>query len=202
MLWHFSCCQVLNRFGASQGKVFVELLSRSDCKRANASHASVLLSMFMICDRGIVTKQILKADYNFDEEVWNDRSAEGKAFVSSLLQIDQKKRPSAEQALKHPWLHSETSLSDRTPDLEAMKSAQARLVQYAESGDFRKLVMQVIAKRATAEEILNLREIFNKFDSNHDGTITFEEFKHALAQSGFSDEVIQSIFRKLVRRSV
>lgn len=153
-------------------------------------------------NRDIVKKQILRADYNFDADVWKDRSHEGKDLVSSLLKLDQQKRLSAEQALRHPWFSSEANKSNREPDLVAMRSAQARLVQYAESGEFRKIVMNVVAKKATTEDILELREMFNEYDSNHDGTISFEEWKKALARSNLSDEVVQSIFRKLVSRAV
>jgi hypothetical protein len=83
-----------------------------------------------------------------------------------------------------------------------MRCAQARLVQYAESGEFRRVVMNVVAKKATTEDILELREIFNEYDSNHDGMISFKEWKRALARSNLSDEVVQSIFRKLVSRTV
>jgi serine/threonine protein kinase len=147
--------------------------------------------------RNIVTKQILSANYNFDADVWKDRSREGKQFVSSLLELDQQKRLSAEQALRHPWFSSKANMSKRKPDPLAMRCAQARLVQYAESGEFRRVVMNVVAKKATTEDILELREIFNEYDSNHDGMISFKEWKRALARSNLSDEVVQSIFRKL-----
>jgi serine/threonine protein kinase len=152
--------------------------------------------------RNIVTKQILSANYNFDADVWKDRSREGKQFVSSLLELDQQKRLSAEQALRHPWFSSKANMSKRKPDPLAMRCAQARLVQYAESGEFRRVVMNVVAKKATTEDILELREIFNEYDSNHDGMISFKEWKRALARSNLSDEVVQSIFRKLVSRTV
>jgi len=90
-------------------------------------------------------------------------------------------------------------LSTRVPNLQAMKATETRLVQYAESGEFKRVVMNVIAKKATTEDILELRNIFNEFDGDGDGTITFTEFKKALAQSNFTDDEIRSIFQKLVR---
>ena len=149
--------------------------------------------------RKVVIAAILKGDYNFDDdEIWQHRSQEGKDFVSALLQVDSGLRLNARQALKHPWLASETRLSDRNSNLERMEIAKTRLVLYAESGEFKKIVMQVIAKKAKTEDILELRKIFNNFDRNKEGTITFREFKEALSRSNLSDEELQDIFKKLV----
>lgn len=155
--------------------------------------------LFDTC-RSLVAKKILAADYNFDADVWHDRSQEGKDCVSLLLEIDPQKRLDAEEALKHPWFSSEANMSNQEPDLQTMIDTQNRLLQYAESGEFRKIVMNVIAKRATTDDILELREIFNEYDSDKDGTISLEDWKKALAKSNVSDEVIQSIFHKLVSR--
>jgi serine/threonine protein kinase len=150
--------------------------------------------------RNAIIRLILKGHYDFDAEVWKDRSQEGKEFVSALLQVDPIKRLDAKQALKHQWLRSETRLSDLTASLERMEIAKTRLVMYAESGEFKKIVMQVIAKKSRTEDILELVNIFNEFDRNQDGTITFSEFKEALSRSNLSDEELQDIFGKLVGR--
>lgn len=60
---------------------------------------------------------ILAGDFNFDApdnsnleegeeplpDVWAEISDEGKNFISSLLVMDRKARPSAQKALEHPW---------------------------------------------------------------------------------------------------
>ena len=149
--------------------------------------------------REVIIRAILKGEYDFDDaEVWQDQLQEGKDFVSALLQMDPNKRLNARQALKHPWLASKTRLSHSKSNMKRMEIAKARLVLYAESGEFKKIVMQVIAKKTKTEDILELRKIFNEFDRNKDGTITFREFKEALSRSNLSDEELQDIFRKLV----
>jgi serine/threonine protein kinase len=148
--------------------------------------------------RKVITRSILKGKYDFDADIWNDRSPQGKAFVSALLQVDPDERLNAKQALRHAWLRRETRLSDLKSMLERMEIAKTRLVLYAESGEFKKIVMQVIAKKSRTEDILELRKIFNEFDKNQDGTITFGEFKEALSRSNLSDEELRDIFHKLV----
>jgi calcium-dependent protein kinase len=148
--------------------------------------------------RKVITRSILKGKYDFDADIWNDRSPQGKAFVSALLQVDPDERLNAKQALRHAWLRRETRLSDLKSMLERMEIAKTRLVLYAESGEFKKIVMQVIAKKSRTEDILELRKIFNEFDKNQDGTITFGEFKEALSRSNLSDEELRDIFHKMV----
>jgi len=51
-----------------------------------------------------VFEQIMKAEYDYPEEYWEDISAEAKNFIDSLLVVDVSKRLTAEQSLEHPWL--------------------------------------------------------------------------------------------------
>lgn len=41
---------------------------------------------------------------DFTKPWWNDISEEAKDFVSRLLERDPERRPTAKQALEHPWL--------------------------------------------------------------------------------------------------
>lgn len=50
---------------------------------------------------------ICRGDYKFEPvEYWANVSDTAKSFVTSCLTIDQHKRPTAAEALKHPWLAS------------------------------------------------------------------------------------------------
>ena len=48
--------------------------------------------------------KIQKGEYPLCGDPWNDISEEAKDLISKLLELDQDKRLSAEQALRHPWL--------------------------------------------------------------------------------------------------
>jgi len=50
--------------------------------------------------------QIVKADFDFPEAEWSVISDHAKDFIRRLLVVDAKKRLTADQALKHPWLAS------------------------------------------------------------------------------------------------
>lgn len=49
-------------------------------------------------------KKILKADYCMEGEEWESVSDNGKLFISSLLELDTKKRLKASDALNHAWI--------------------------------------------------------------------------------------------------
>ena len=54
---------------------------------------------FANCRRSIIVD-----DLDFNKPWWNGISAEAKDFVRMLLDRDVSKRPTAKEALKHPWL--------------------------------------------------------------------------------------------------
>eukprot|EP00005_Dracoamoeba_jomungandri_P006449 CAMPEP_0174261642 /NCGR_PEP_ID=MMETSP0439-20130205/11689_1 /TAXON_ID=0 /ORGANISM="Stereomyxa ramosa, Strain Chinc5" /LENGTH=312 /DNA_ID=CAMNT_0015346149 /DNA_START=62 /DNA_END=1000 /DNA_ORIENTATION=+ len=51
-----------------------------------------------------VFEQIMKAEYDYPEEYWEDISEEAKDFINNLLVVDIDKRMTAGGALRHPWL--------------------------------------------------------------------------------------------------
>jgi len=55
-----------------------------------------------------VFEQIMKAEYDYPEEYWDEISAEAKDFIDHLLVVDVSKRLTAVEALNHPWLRAST----------------------------------------------------------------------------------------------
>jgi len=51
-----------------------------------------------------VFEQIMKAEFDYPEEYWEDISEEAKDFINNLLVVDVTKRMTAGQSLAHPWL--------------------------------------------------------------------------------------------------
>jgi len=51
-----------------------------------------------------VFEQIMKAEFDFPDPYWTDISKEAKDLIQKLLVVDAKKRLTATQALKHPWI--------------------------------------------------------------------------------------------------
>ncbi|KAK5583786.1 hypothetical protein RB653_005386 [Dictyostelium firmibasis] len=58
-----------------------------------------------------IFEQIMEANYEFPEEYWGSVSNEAKDFIRKLLVVDVSKRLNAVNALKHPWLKSNSNTS-------------------------------------------------------------------------------------------
>ena len=50
-----------------------------------------------------IENKVLQGSFNFEDSIWNSISENGKDFITKLLTFEQSDRPTAEEALKHPW---------------------------------------------------------------------------------------------------
>lgn len=146
---------------------------------------------------------ILQRELVFDSLVWERRSPECKEFISSLLERNPDLRPDAEVALKHPWFLNHEDETHSSAMEAVLESIYESLIRYAGRNDFRRLTLNVMAKRLSSDELREVRDVFLHIDEGNDGHLTMEELKRAFkrgnkAEKGISDEEIESIFRKLV----
>lgn len=69
---------------------------------------------------GSLYAKIIKGEFEFgDKGIWDAVSQEGKDFIRCLLNTDPGKRPTATEALKHPWFALELNDENTTDDTEA-----------------------------------------------------------------------------------
>ena len=75
-----------------------------------------------------VLRRVRAGRYTFPDSEWADISQEAKSFIRGLLELDPKKRLTANEALAHPWLTS-TTISERaiTNDRSALGYEQRKL---------------------------------------------------------------------------
>lgn len=57
----------------------------------------------------VLFEKIKKGNYDADDPIWENISAEAKALVAQLLTVDTAKRLTAEQALAHPWVQGKSA---------------------------------------------------------------------------------------------
>jgi len=66
-----------------------------------------------------VFEQIMKAEYDYPAEYWDEISEEAKDFINHLLVVDVKKRLTAKKALEHPWLKATKSKTSKLAKFQA-----------------------------------------------------------------------------------
>ncbi|KAI9910070.1 hypothetical protein PsorP6_010738 [Peronosclerospora sorghi] len=58
-----------------------------------------------------IRTRIFKGRFGTRYRAWNSILPSAKDLIRNLLEIDPDKRPSAEQALQHPWLRNQSQVS-------------------------------------------------------------------------------------------
>lgn len=145
-----------------------------------------------------IVSKVIYGTFKFKGKIWKSRSLECKDFVKSLIKMDPKIRLTAFEALKHNWMSKEIDLSDEKPNSELLHDVENSIANYAVSPFLKKIALNVVAKNSTSYEIFELRKVFDEFDKDNAGTITFEELKVALGKTGnYDEQEIKTIFEQL-----
>ena len=145
--------------------------------------------------------KVLVGRYSFEAPHWTSISEDAQNFVRGLLVVNPTDRLSAKDAKQHVWIQKTCENQKQSldnVDEEFKQRVGECIVRYAQSGEFLKLALNVIAKKSSAEDIFKLRAVFDGFDKDDTGTLTMDEFKQALGQFQYSELDIEDIFRKIV----
>ena len=156
-----------------------------------------------------VRANILKGEVKFEPaDIWDNVSDMGKNFIRRLLNSDPKRRPSAKEAQKDPWIRVYAK-KDTTEGKSLSRNVVSALVEFKEYSDMRKLLYEVLSFTLLPEQIVELRAEFEKMDTNGDGEITLSAMKQVLMENAelgalgaLTEEEIEDIFNALrVRKS-
>jgi calcium-dependent protein kinase len=95
-----------------------------------------------------IWKSILMDELKMSGSRWEGISDEAKDFVKVMLNKDPKQRPTAKEALKHPWLKG--TIKERSSGSQLSLAVVQRIQRYSQSSVFKRSVLELIA-----EELLN-----------------------------------------------
>ncbi|CAA0284647.1 unnamed protein product [Arabidopsis thaliana] len=123
---------------------------------------------------------ILEGEIDFESQPWPSISNSAKDLVRRMLTQDPKRRISAAEVLKHPWLREGGEASDKPIDSAVL----SRMKQFRAMNKLKKLALKVIAENIDTEEIQGLKAMFANIDTDNSGTITYEELREGLAKLG------------------
>jgi len=86
-------------------------------------------------------ERICSCNFKFLSPYWDRVSDEAKSLIKALLEVDSKKRLTAEQALQHPWFGAVSNAGPQTD----LSGALSELRRYNATRKFRKGVLLILA---------------------------------------------------------
>ena len=97
--------------------VIPEVLNKSYGKKCDLWSVGVVVYM-IICgyypfygdSTNEIVKHVASGKFDFPSPEWDVVTASAKEFISALLTVDPKERPSALEAIEHPWIVKHTAV--------------------------------------------------------------------------------------------
>ena len=122
-----------------------------------------------------IMSAIRSGKFNFKHSVWGGISGNAKDFITSLLTYDPKKRPSAQQAMQHPWIveHSNMKVNEAVAN-----TALDNLIHFHSHATIKAATLTFIGSQLISkEEREELARVFKNLDANGDGKLSKDEIK-------------------------
>jgi len=155
-------------------------------------------------DRKEKARMIREDVLRFPERYWSNVSQDAKDFCTALIQKAPGDRLSASEAVRHPWIatrsrqHTGDNGLDAAHELERHNEIVASLQSFGESEDLQKLALEVIAFSTPPSKVEDLRHLFQKMDEDDSGTLSLDEFKHAMVMHPeIPEDQVEQIFSKM-----
>ena len=157
--------------------------------------------------RGICIQLKDRQDH-FDVEGWSHISAEGKSLVQALLNKDECARPSAEEALLHPWIqnkltiheNNEASTTNEDNRQTSLATWNHNLIQFSAKQKLKQATYAFIVAQLTCKTRKKLLdEAFRSVDLNGDGRICMRELEASFRQRGqlLSEVELEDIYNRV-----
>ncbi|CAB9505557.1 MAP kinase-activated protein kinase 2 (Fragment) [Seminavis robusta] len=140
---------------------------------------------------------IVSGAVKYDDPVWESLSDESQEFVKLLLTWDETQRPTAVEALKHPWLKMKRRVTPaglRDTTMQALANLEA----FDAQSKLKIATCTFIASQLMdREEKEKIDDVFRAIDLNHDGSLNREEVKLGYEKyfgKELTDQEIDTIF--------
>lgn len=121
-------------------------------------------------DKQILTN-VLKINYDFDGEEWEDISDEAKNLIKKMLTQEQI-RLTIEQVFQEPFM----TINIKPKSLKNFPIN--KLQHYTQYNKLKQWLLQYIGYNLDQNQLKDITDMFNEIDKDHDGSISYEEFLH------------------------
>jgi len=142
--------------------------------------------------------KISEGKYSMKHKEWDSVSDEAKDLVTKMLEMNPKKRLSAQKCLNHEWFEIAEKLKGEEGDALDLDLLQ-NLKEFKSTSMLKKTAMSVLVKLLTAKEIGKLKKQFEAIDTDFTGYIDAEELSTAMKKSNLNvpakeiDKIISEI---------
>merc|ERR1711935_1095996 len=146
-------------------------------------------------------KKVKIGKFGFTDPIWNNISDSAKDFITLLLTKDQNKRPSADEALRHPWIEQASTLTRENVSNDVAMSALTNLQNFNAQSKLKQATYAFIASQLLSkQEKEQIDKVFRAMDLNGDGKLQKDEIKKGYAEffgRNLSDQEVDELFAKV-----
>ena len=135
-----------------------------------------------------IYNQVLKGEYDFPKEEWQNVSEEAKNLVQKMLEKDTKKRITALDALQDKWF--KINKQKKTSNKLLAKNVLKNMKKFKKNKKFEQATISfIINQLVLKEERKDLEKQFKEWDKNGDGVLSRDEIIEGYKKTyGFVDE--------------
>lgn len=134
-----------------------------------------------------ILQKVKVGKYHFNESDWKNVSMEAKDLIRHLLAYNPDDRYTAEQGLNHRWIKNYSTKNNPAADAPLNKQILENFRAFRALSKLKKVALTIIAQQMNEGEISLLKTIFMALDENGDGTLTVNEIRKGLRNSGLKE---------------
>ena len=146
-------------------------------------------------DENEIAENVKKGNYDLTQSPFHMISNEAKDLIKNCLNIDPKKRISAENALNHNWIKGFKSKEtfNQIKSFTLIKKFMDNLKNYKSDSIIQETALAYLVHNfPQINDVINACKLFNTLDVNNDGKITKEELFQGLKNIYKDEKIVKS----------
>lgn len=152
-----------------------------------------------------IFQKILDGKFSFNSKYWVNITQDAKDLIASMLTYDYKDRPSAMDCLKHKWitlnLEEVKQRNSINYTYDKSKAALDNLRTFSIKHKFQQATIAYLIRHVANKDLFKeLKDIFEEFDTNNDGTLSYEEVKAGFEKYYSNQELASKELDEVIKK--